>query len=124
MMEVADWSGTEQKSRVSGSTVGLPLHLLGGQNFDRPQSSVFIGTKVVFICTVKGIKIFGIQQASDRDGGSGASMVGNELKGCESKMRDSAIKLGKVIGSVASSLHHDHGTKVLRLHLLVSVLNH
>ena len=29
MMEVADRSGTERKSRVSGSMVGLPLHKCG-----------------------------------------------------------------------------------------------
>ena len=91
-LTITKWSGSGRKSRDSDSTDMLPLHLLGGQNFDRPWSSVFIGANVVFVCAVKGIKIVGIKQTSDRDGGTGASMVRNESKGCEAKTRDGAIK--------------------------------
>ena len=59
--EVTERSGTGRKSRVSDSTAELPLHLPGGQNFDRPRSSVFIGTIRVFFCTVEGVEVVRIE---------------------------------------------------------------
>jgi hypothetical protein len=51
--------------RFSCTRAQQPLHLPGGQNLDRPRSSVFIGSIQVFVFVVEGGKVVGIKQASD-----------------------------------------------------------
>ena len=101
----------------------LLLHLLGGQNFDHPWSNVFIGIHEVLICAVKSVEVIRVEQASDRDGGTGVRVVRNKSKCRKLKTRYGTVEFSKAVGSIASLLHHDHGTRVSRFHFLVSVVD-
>ena len=49
----------------------------------------------------------------------GASVVRNEVEGCKVKTGDSAIEFSETISSIVGFLHHNHGSEVSGLHLLL-----
>ena len=99
----------------------LTLHLLGGLNFDHPQLSIVGVVRRGGFFFDHSNEIVVIKEVGDRDGGAGASGVGDKAKGGIAKLGDGSVKFSKAVQAGARVADDNHGTKVAGLCLAAKV---
>ena len=99
----------------------LTLHLLGGLNFDHPQLSIIGVVRRGGFFFNHSNEVVMIKEVGDRDGGAGASRVGNEVKGGIAKLGDGFVEFCKAVQAGAGVADDNHKTKVAGLCLAAKV---